>query len=60
MMAVVGKAADLGVLVGKTTRSVPGLNNTVNMAPPLIVTKSDIDELVEAVQAGIEHGCRGL
>ena len=60
MMAVVGKAADLGVLVGKTTRSVPGLNNTVNMAPPLIVTKSDIDELVEAVKAGIEHGCRSL
>lgn len=60
MMAVVGKAASEGVLVGKTTRSVPGLNNTVNMAPPLIVTKADIDELVDAVKVGIEHGCRGL
>lgn len=60
MMAVVKKAADEGVLVGKTTRSVPGLNNTVNMAPPLIVTKADVDELVNAVQAGIEHGCRDL
>ena len=60
MMAVVKKAAEEGVLVGKTTRSVPGLNNTVNMAPPLIVTKADIDELVDAVQAGIEHGCRDL
>ena len=60
MMAVVKKAAEEGVLVGKTTRSVPGLNNTVNMAPPLIVTKADVDELVDAVQAGIEHGCRDL
>lgn len=60
MMAVVKKAADEGVLVGKTTRSVPGLNNTVNMAPPLIVTRADVDELVDAVQAGIEHGCRDL
>ena len=60
MMAVVKKAADEGVLVGKTTRSVPGLNNTVNMAPPLIVTKADVDELVDAVKAGIEHGCRDL
>ena len=60
MMAVVKKAAEEGVLVGKTTRSVPGLNNTVNMAPPLIVTKADVDELVNAVQAGIEHGCRDL
>ena len=60
MMAVVRKAAEEGVLVGKTTRSVPGLNNTVNMAPPLIVTKADIDELVDAVKAGIDHGCRDL
>ena len=60
MMAVVKKAADEGVLVGKTTRSVPGLNNTVNMAPPLVVTKADVDELVDAVKAGIEYGCRDL
>ena len=60
MMAVVRKAAEEGVLVGKTTRSVPGLNNTVNMAPPLIVTKADVDELVDAVKAGVEHGCRDL
>ena len=60
MVAVVKKAAEEGVLVGKTTRSVPGLNNTVNMAPPLIVTKADVDELVEAVKAGIEYGCRDV
>ena len=60
MVAVVRKAADEGVLVGKTTRSVPGLNNTINMAPPLIVTKADIDELVDAVKVGIEHGCRDV
>ena len=60
MAAVVKKAAAEGVLVGRTTRSVPGLNNTINLAPPLIVTKADIDELVDAVKAGIEHGCRGL
>ncbi len=60
MTAVVARAAAEGVLVGKTTRSVPGLNNTVNIAPPLIVTKADIDELVDAVTVGIEHGCRDI
>lgn len=60
MMAVVGKAAEEGVLVGRTTRSIPGLNNTVTIAPPLIVTRADIDELVEAVKTGIEYGCRDL
>ncbi len=60
MAAVVEKAAEEGVLVGKTTRSVPGLNNTVNVAPPLVVSRTDVDELVAAVGIGIEHGCRDL
>ncbi|MYC88810.1 MAG: aminotransferase class III-fold pyridoxal phosphate-dependent enzyme, partial [Gemmatimonadales bacterium] len=60
MAAVVGRAAREGVLVGRTTRSIPGLNNTVTIAPPLIVTRADIDELVEAVKTGIEYGCRDL
>ncbi len=60
MAAVVGRAAAEGVLVGKTTRSIPGLNNTVTIAPPLIVTRADIDELVDAVKTGIEFGCRDL
>ena len=45
-----------GVLVGRTNRAVPGHNNTVNIAPPLIVTKSDVDEIVAAVKVGIEKG----
>ena len=60
MAAVVGRVAREGVLVGRTTRSIPGLNNTVTIAPPLIVTRADIDELVEAVKTGIEFGCRDL
>lgn len=47
-----------GVLVGRTNRSVPGLNNTINIAPPLIVTRSDVDEIVDAVKAGIDDACR--
>lgn len=49
-----------GVLVGRTSRSIPGLNNTINVAPPLIVDRADVDEIVDAVRAGIEVGCRGL
>lgn len=55
MGAVLSRIADEGVLVGKTTRSFHSLNNTVNIAPPLIVTKSDVDEIVDAVKVGIEH-----
>ncbi|SVC84076.1 uncharacterized protein METZ01_LOCUS336930, partial [marine metagenome] len=55
MGAVVTDIAGRGVLVGKTTRSIPGFNNTINIAPPLIVTQTDIDEIVEAVAAGIHQ-----
>jgi taurine-pyruvate aminotransferase len=58
MAAVLSRIADEGVLVGKTTRSFHGLNNTINIAPPLIVTKADVDEIVDAVKIGIERGCR--
>lgn len=56
--AVVSRIAEEGVLVGKTTRSFHELNNTVNIAPPLIVTKDDVDEIVDAVQVGIDEACR--
>jgi len=60
MGAVVGRIAAEGVLVGKTTRSFPTLNNTINIAPPLIVSRADIDEIVDAVKVGIEEGCRKI
>ncbi len=58
MGAVMARIAERGVLVGKTTRSFPTLNNTINIAPPLIVTKADVDEIVDAVKVGIEEGCK--
>lgn len=58
--AVVAKTAEQGVLVGKTTRSFRDCNNTINIAPPLIVTPQEIDEIVEALRIGIEHGCKAV
>jgi taurine-pyruvate aminotransferase len=58
MAAVMRGITAEGVLAGRTNRSIPGLNNTVNIAPPLIVTNADVDEIVAAVQVGIEKGCR--
>ena len=58
MNAVMRKITEAGVLVARTTRSLPGLNNTISIAPPLIVTKADVDEIVDAVKVGIEQGCQ--
>ncbi len=58
MGAVMRSITAEGVLVGRTNRSLPGYNNTVNIAPPLIVTESDVDEIVAALKVGIEKGCR--
>ena len=57
MGAVMRTVTEEGVLIGRTNRSIPGHNNTLNIAPPLIVTKADIDEIVTAVRVGIEKGC---
>jgi taurine-pyruvate aminotransferase len=60
MGAVLAAIAGKGVLVGKTTSSFQGLNNTVNIAPPLIVTEADVDEIVDAVKAGITEVCERM
>jgi taurine-pyruvate aminotransferase len=42
------------VLVGSTMRSLPGYNNTINLAPALIITKNDIDRIVAAIKHALE------
>lgn len=41
------------VIIGITNRSLPGLNNTLCLSPALICTKSDLDEVVDAIDGAI-------
>jgi len=41
------------VVIGATNRSLPGLNNTLCFSPGFIATKSDLDEVVEAVDGAL-------
>ena len=47
------------VIVGMTNRSLPGLNNTLCFSPALIATKSEIDEIVEAVDGALTRVAAG-
>ncbi|WP_196605817.1 aminotransferase [Pectinatus haikarae] len=49
MAAIVNKAAQCGVLIGKMNRSIPGQNNVLVLAPALVVNKDEIDKIVSAV-----------
>lgn len=53
VVQVVGEMAANGVLVGRTNRSLPGLNNTINIAPAYVVTKEDIDCVLATLRAAI-------
>ncbi|PID33640.1 MAG: aspartate aminotransferase family protein [Thiotrichales bacterium] len=44
-----------GVIIGRTNRSFETLNNTLCLAPALIATKADIDDIVDAIDAAIQH-----
>jgi taurine-pyruvate aminotransferase len=54
MARIMGNVAAEGVLVGKTTSSLPGNNTIMNFAPALTATKNQIDRILAAVKAGIE------
>jgi taurine-pyruvate aminotransferase len=55
---VAGVAADClrqGVMIGRTNRSLPGLNNTLCLSPALICTKDDIDEIITAMDNALAN-----
>ena len=54
MGQIMGNCTAQGVLLGKMNRSVPGLNNVLQMAPALIITKEEIDRIVDAVKNSLE------
>lgn len=51
--AMVGAAKANGVLIGKTSRSLRDFNNTLILCPPLIATRSDVEEIVAAIDKGL-------
>jgi len=54
MARIMANVAAEGVLVGKTTSSLPGNNTIMNFAPALVATPDEIDRIVTAVKTGIE------
>ena len=51
--AIVADCAAQGVILGATNRSVPGFNNTLLFAPPLIATADELDQVTDAVDQAI-------
>ncbi len=54
MAAFMGNVMAQGVIVGRTNSSFHGLNNVVNFAPCLIITKEQVDTIISAVAVAIE------
>ena len=50
LLSIIKGIADQGVLVGRTNRSLPGLNNIINLAPALMATRADIDRIVSVIR----------
>lgn len=53
MGAVVDAIKGQGVLVGRTNSSLPGLNTTLYYAPALVITRAEVDRMVDATRTGI-------
>ena len=47
--AVAADCLKNGVMIGRTNRSLPGLNNTLCLSPALICNTNDIDAIVDAI-----------
>ena len=54
-IAIAADCMKHGVIIGRTNRSFETLNNTICLAPALIATKDDIDEIMDAIDAAISR-----
>lgn len=48
-MQIAAHCQQNGVMIGRTNRSLQGLNNTLALSPALICTRSEIDTIVDAI-----------
>ena len=50
LLALTQRCAEQGVIVGRTTNATPGLSNVLILAPPLVLSESEADEIVAAIE----------
>lgn len=56
VLQIVGRCmAEHAVIIGSTNRSLAGFNNTLCLSPALIASKSDIDEIIAAIDESITY-----
>ena len=53
LMAIAANCMQNGVIIGRTNRSLPGMNNTLTLCPALIAAKEDIDIIVDSMVVGL-------
>lgn len=53
LMAIAADCMKNGVIIGRTNRSLPNLNNTLTLSPALIATKEDLDIIVGTMANGV-------
>lgn len=56
-IAVAGRCKALGVLIGRTNRSLSGFNNILNFSPALTATAEQIDRIVAVVDQALTDVC---
>lgn len=55
MARLMGAVFSRGVIVGRTNASFHGFNNIMNFAPSLIITREQVDRIVDTVEAAIKE-----
>jgi taurine-pyruvate aminotransferase len=54
VQAVVAACLADGVIIGATSRAIPGFNNTLCLAPALIATADDVDAISDSIGRALE------
>ena len=53
VLGIVGHCIQNGIILGRNSNTVPGRCNVLLIAPPLIVTQSEADQIVDTIAAAM-------
>ena len=57
--AIVARCLELGTIIGRNASTVPGLNNVLIIAPPLILNEADADLIVDNISKALQECLSG-
>ncbi len=58
--AIIADCLEQGLIVGRNSNTIPGLSNVLILAPPLVISRQDADQIVAIIRTALTRSLSGI